>query len=84
MIDGAEDEGNHARISKNVPSNRGYKTVNDLLKIYKTQIPQAAASTNPRKNPLLKSKGRIREDWSSIDGGSNYCGSAPQRHGWHG
>ena len=33
-------------------------TVGDLMKIYKKQMPQTAASTgNPRKNPLIKCKG---------------------------
>ena len=33
-------------------------TVGDLMKIYKKQMPQAAANTgNPRKNPLIKCKG---------------------------
>ncbi len=43
-------------------------TVGDLMKIYKKQMPQAAANLgNPRKNPLIKCKGRIMDNWTSKD-----------------
>jgi len=43
-------------------------TVGNLMKIYKKQMPQTAANTgNPRKNPLIKCKGRIMDNWTSKD-----------------
>ncbi|TNV87330.1 hypothetical protein FGO68_gene2233 [Halteria grandinella] len=45
----------------------GQSTVNDLLKLYKPQMPQLTGHNNIKKNPLLKSKGRIRDDWGSLN-----------------
>lgn len=44
----------------------GQSTVNNLVKMYKPQMPQLEGSNNLRKNPLIKSKGRIRDDWGSL------------------
>lgn len=36
------------------------------MKVYEPKLPQA--TKNLRKNPLLKSKGRIKEDWTGREG----------------
>ena len=36
------------------------------MKMYKKQMPEAASNNgDPRKNPLIKCKGRIMDNWSS-------------------